>query len=102
MEITAVDLSVIITVIGVLVALTNVITEVMKKVTWDKLPTNLLAIIVAMTLTLLSGFAYFQVKSITVTWYLIVALVVLGFLVAYAAMFGFDKLKEIMHWGDGK
>lgn len=102
MEINAVDLSVIITVIGVLVALTNVITEVMKKVTWDKLPTNLLAIIVAMALTLLSGFAYFQVKAITVTWYLVVALVVLGFLVAYAAMFGFDKLKEIMNWGDGK
>ena len=28
-----------------------------------------------------------------------VALVVLGIMVAYAAMFGFDKLKEIMGWG---
>lgn len=102
MEINAVDLSVIITVIGFLVALTNVITEVMKKVTWDKIPTNLLAIIVAMVLTLLFGFAYLQVKGFAVTWYIVVAFIVLGFLVAYSAMFGFDKLKEIMHWGDGK
>ena len=27
------------------------------------------------------------------------ALVILGVLVAYAAMFGFDKLKEILNWG---
>lgn len=31
-------------------------------------------------------------------WYIIVALVIIGFMVAYAAMFGFDKLKEIMNW----
>lgn len=38
------DMSVIITIIGVLVALTNVIVEVTKKATWDKLPTNILAL----------------------------------------------------------
>ena len=27
-------------------------------------------------------------------WYMVVAAVVVGFMVAYAAMFGFDKLKE--------
>ena len=36
------ELSVIIAIIGVLVALTNVIVEVAKKATWDKLPTNIL------------------------------------------------------------
>ena len=34
----------------------------------------------------------------SITWYLVAALIVLGFLVAYAAMFGFDKLQEIMKW----
>ena len=29
---------------------------------------------------------------------ILAALIVLGFLVAYAAMFGFDKLQEIMKW----
>ena len=93
-------LSVIITAIGVLVALTNVIVEVAKKATWDKLPTNVLALIVAVALTLATGFAYCQIATVQVTWYIIVALVVAGFMVAYAAMFGFDKLKEIMNWGD--
>ena len=40
-----IDISIIIALVGGLVALTNVITEVLKKVTWDKLPTNVLALI---------------------------------------------------------
>ena len=94
------ELSVIITIVGVLVALTNVIVEVAKKATWDKLPTNILALIVAVALTLAAGFAYCQIEAITITWYIVVAFVVVGFMVAYAAMFGFDKLKEIMNWGE--
>lgn len=90
------NLSVILSIIGVLVVLTNIIVQVVKKATWGKLPTNILAVIVSMTLTLLAFFAYCQIKSITVVWYMIVAAVVLGFLVAYAAMFGFDKLKEAL------
>lgn len=94
------ELSVIIAIVGVLVALTNVIVEVAKKATWDKLPTNILALIVAVALTLVAGFAYCQIEAITITWYIVVAFVVVGFMVAYAAMFGFDKLKEIMNWGE--
>lgn len=90
------NLSVILSIIGVLVVLTNIIVQVVKKVTWGKLPTNILAVIVSMTLTLVAFFAYCQVKSIAVVWYMVVAAVVLGFLVAYAAMFGFDKLKEAL------
>ena len=95
-----IDISIIIALVGGLVALTNVITEVLKKVTWDKLPTNVLALIVAEALTIVVGLAYFQINEIAVVWYMAVALVVLGIMVAYAAMFGFDKLKEIMGWGD--
>lgn len=97
-----IDISVIIALVGGLVALTNVITEVLKKVTWDKLPTNVLALIVAEALTIVAGLAHFQINDITVVWYMAVALVVLGIMVAYAAMFGFDKLKEIMGWGGNK
>ena len=90
------DWSVILTIVGVLVAITNIITQVLKKVTWDKIPTNLLAIMISLALTLVVFFAYCQINGITIVWYLVVAAVVLGFLVAYAAMFGFDKLKEII------
>ena len=92
------DLTKIIPIIGVLVALTNIIVQVLKKATWDKLPTNVLALVIAMLLCLVAGIAYCQVNAISMTWYLVAALIVLGFLVAYAAMFGFDKLQEIMKW----
>ena len=56
------EIATIIAVIGVLVALTNIIVEVAKKATWDKLPTNILALLVAIALTLASGFAYCQIR----------------------------------------
>ena len=82
--------SVIISIIGVLVVLTNIVVQVLKKVTWDKLPTNALA------MTLGAFFAYCSIKGIAVVWYMVFAAVVLAFMVAYAAMFGFDKLKEAL------
>jgi len=88
--------SAILSLIGVLVVLTNIIVQVLKKLTWDKLPTNILAVIIAMVLTLAAFFAYCQIKCIAIAWYMAVAAIVLGFLVAYAAMFGFDKLKEAL------
>ena len=90
------NLSTILTIVGILVVLTNIVVQVLKKATWGKLPTNILAIIVSMVLTLVTFFAYCQIKAIAVVWYMVVAAVVLGFLVAYAAMFGFDKLKEAL------
>lgn len=83
-------------VIGVLVALVNIIVQVVKKVTWDKLPTSLLALIVSLALTLAAFFAYWSYADLPLRWYCAAAAVVVGFLVAYAAMFGFDKLKEIL------
>jgi len=94
--------SAILTIVGVLVVLTNVIVEVLKKVTWGKLPTNILAVIVSMALTVVAFFAWCQIKGITVVWYMVVAAVVVAFLVAYAAMFGFDKLKEVLNQIDNK
>ena len=86
--------SVVISIIGVLVVLTNIIVQVLKKVTWDRLPTNILAVSVSMALTLVTFFAYCQIKSIAVVWYMVAAAIVLGFMVSYAAMFGYDKLME--------
>ena len=78
--------SAVISIVGILVVMTNIITQVLKKVTWEKLPTNILVVIISMVLTLTVFFAYCQVNAV----------VVLGFMVAYAAMFGFDKLKEAL------
>lgn len=96
------DWSVILSIVGILVVVTNIITQVLKKLTWDKLPTNILAVLIAMALTLAAFFAYCEIKGVAIVWYMIVAAVVLGFFVAYAAMFGFDKLKEAIAQLDQK
>lgn len=98
MDITAItnQIPVLLTIIGALVVLTNIIVEVLKKMTWDKVPTNILAILVALALTLVVFYAWAAYMCITVLWYYVAAAVVVGFLVAYAAMFGFDKLKEAL------
>lgn len=88
------NIPVLLSIIGALVVVTNIIVQVLKNLTWDKLPTNILAVIVSMVLTLVAFFAYCQICSIAVEWYMVVAAVVVGFLTSYAAMFGFDKLKE--------
>ncbi len=90
------DLSVILSIVGILVVLTNIIVQVLKKLTWDKLPTNILAVLVAMTLTLLAFFALCQIRGVAVLWYMVAAAIVVGFMVAYAAMFGYDKLREAL------
>ncbi len=90
------DLSVILSIVGALVVLTNIITQVLKKATWEKLPTNILVIVISMALTLAAFFTYCSIKSIAVVWYMVVAAIILGFLVAYAAMFGFDKLRQTL------
>lgn len=95
MELT-INITAIVAIIGALTVLTNIIVEVLKRATWEKMPTNLLAIMVAMVLTLVAFFGYMAFMSYTIMWYYVAAAVVVGFAVAYAAMFGFDKLKEAL------
>lgn len=89
-----IDFAVFLPVVGALVAVVNIITQVIKKATWDKVPTNIVVLLLSEALTLMTFFAYAQINGVAVAWYMVVAAVVLGFAVAYAAMFGYDKLKE--------
>ena len=50
--------------IGVLVVLTNIIVEVLKNFTWEKIPTNVLAILVALALTIIAFFALCAVMAV--------------------------------------
>lgn len=79
-----------------LMVVTNIIVEVLKKLTWERLPTNILAFTVAMAVTLLAFLAACQIMGVHVLWYMVAGAVVLGVFVAYAAMFGFDKLRQTM------
>ncbi len=60
------DWSVILSIVGVLVIVTNIVVQVLKKLTWDKLPTNILAVLIAMALTLAAFFAYCEIKGVAI------------------------------------
>lgn len=47
----------------ILTVITNIITQVVKKITWNKIPTNILAVVVAMAVTLVAFFAVFQIMG---------------------------------------
>lgn len=89
------NISVLMTIMGVLIALTNIFTQVTKQFTYDKVPTNIIAAVWGVVLTVLVFFMYAAYAKVAVVWYMVAAAVVIGVLVAYAAMFGFDKLKEV-------
>ena len=89
-------ISVILPLVLVLMVVTNIIVEVLKKLTWERLPTNILVFVVAMAVTLLAFLAACQIMGVRILWYMVAGAVVLGVFVAYAAMFGFDKLRQTM------
>lgn len=84
--------SILLTVIALLVFVTNIIVEVIKGL-FPKIPTNIIAVIVALIVTVLALYILCAVMEITVMWYYAIGAVVLGIFVGYAAMFGFDKFK---------
>ena len=81
-------------IVAVLVVLVNIITEVVKKVFELKnaKTINIFVTVLSVILTVASFVAYFQIKGMVLTWYICVAFVIIGFMVAYGAMFGYDKL----------
>lgn len=89
-------LSILLPVVLVLMVVTNIIVEVLKGVAWGKLPTNILAFMVAMVVTLTAFIAACQIIGVPITWYMVIGAIVLGFFVCFAAMYGFDKLKQTM------
>ncbi len=89
-------ISVILPLVLMLMVVTNIIVEVLKKLTWERLPTNILVFVVAMAVTLLAFLAACQIMGVRILWYMVAGAVVLGIFVAYAAMFGFDKLRQTM------
>lgn len=89
-----VAISLVLPLVLVLMVVTNISVEVLKKLVGGKVPTNILAFAVAMVVTLLAFLAVCQIMGIAVVWYMVVGAIILGIFVAYAAMFGFDKLRQ--------
>ncbi|MCD8286172.1 MAG: hypothetical protein LUD50_02970 [Clostridia bacterium] len=80
-------------VIAVLVALTNIFSQVIKKVVdRTEFPTQAIVFVIAEVLTLVSAGILDAVLSMHPPWCYWVLAVIMGVLVAYGAMFGYDNL----------
>lgn len=80
----------------ILTVVTNIIVQVLKNLTIGKVPTNIIAVAIALIVTLVTFFAVAAILHIPVKWWMVAGAVALGFFVAYAAMFGYDKLRETL------
>ena len=90
--------AVILTIIGAMATFVTIVTEFTK--TWgflDRIPTSLQVLVVSMLVSVLSVVIYVQMQKAEMVWYYIVGAIVLGWIVAYVSMYGWEKLTEM--WG---
>ncbi len=95
------DIAIISTALGVLVILTNAITELFKGM-FPRCPAQITATVIALILTVCTVLAYCTIMGLPITWYIAVGAVVAGFMVSYSAQFGYDKLQEIIKMIGGR
>jgi uncharacterized membrane protein YfcA len=89
------NIGILTTVLGVLVIITNALTELFKNI-FTKIPAQITATVIALFLTVSAVMAYLTITQTPVQWYIVVGAVVAGFFVSYTAQFGYDKLQEIL------
>lgn len=96
MEIAITSIAQILAIIGVLAFLVSVITQVFKGVSvLSKIPTDILVFILSIGLTVVVFIAYMQYIQQTILWYMILAAIIAGFIVAFVAMYGWEKFSEL-------
>lgn len=96
MDILLQNLTLIMAVVGVLAFVVSVITQVFKGV-WilAKIPTDILVFVLSIALTVIAYVAYMDYIQQTVIWYMFIVAVIAGFLVAFVAMYGWEKISEL-------
>lgn len=90
------NLTLILAIIGALAFMVSVITQVFKGV-WilAKIPTDILVLVLSIGITVAAFVAYMQYIQQAILWYMILATIMAGFIVAFVAMFGWEKLSEL-------
>lgn len=96
MELLVKDMTLIIAIIGVLAFMVSVITQVFKGVgVLSKIPTDILVFVLSIGLTVTAFIAYMQYIQQIILWYMIIASILAGFVVAFVAMYGWEKLSDL-------
>ena len=96
MEMLFANAAVILAVIGLLAFMVSVVTQVFKGVgALSKVPTDLLVFLLSIGITVTAFIAYMQYIHQVIIWFMILAAIMAGFVVAFIAMYGWEKLSEL-------
>ena len=96
METILTNMTLLIAVIGVLAFIVSLITQVFKGVgVLSKLPTDILVLVLSIGITVTAFMAYMQYIQQVIIWYMIIAAILAGFIGAFVAMYGWEKLSEL-------
>lgn len=90
------NLSTILIAVAIICTVTSIITQFIKE--WGmlkKVPTSLVVVILSTAITLVVFIAFMSYKNYTVTWYMLMAAVVAGIVIAYIACNGWDSLIKL-------
>lgn len=83
-------------VIGALAFMVSVVTEVIKGIgIFSKIPTDILVFILSIVITAAAFVAYMQYIQQVILWYMILSAIMAGFVVAFIAMYGWEKLTDL-------
>lgn len=96
MEFAITSITSLVAVIGALAFMVSIITQVFKGVgVLSKVPTDILVFVLSIGLTVISFVAYMQYIHQIIVWYMIIAAIMAGFIVAFVAMYGWEKFSEL-------
>lgn len=96
MEALFANMTLILAVIGILAFFVSVITQVFKGVgALSRIPTDALVFVLSIGITVAAFVAYMQYIQMQILWYMILAAIMAGFIVAFVAMYGWEKLTEL-------
>ena len=96
MELLLTNMTILLGVIGLLAFTVSIIVQVFKGVSFlKKIPTDILVFILSIGLTVTAFVAYMQYIQQTILWYMILAAILAGLLVAFVAMYGWEKVSEL-------
>ena len=96
MEFAITSVTSLLAVIGALAFMVSIITQVFKGVgVLSKIPTDILVFVLSIGLTVMAFVAYMQYIQQVILWYMVLASIMAGFIVAFVAMFGWEKFSEL-------
>lgn len=96
MEILLTNMTLLLGVIGILAFTVSIVVQVFKGVSvLKKIPTDILVFVLSIGLTVTAFVAYMQYVQQTILWYMIIAAILAGLLVAFVAMYGWEKVSEL-------